>query len=282
MTTTRACEIKRVWRPPGGGLELHRGVAGPTAWPRHSHEDFQIGVLLGGAARFGYRGSGHVAPPGSLSLLEPGEVHTGHAVEEADWTFRTAYLAPALLQNAAAVVAGRGEGHLPYFPQPVVVDAAVVGLFLELHAALEGPASGLERDTFLLCTLTLLVRRHAESGTAPRPARRERAAVRRVREYLEENYAENVSLDRLSAVARLSSFHLVRVFAAEVGLPPHAYQTQVRVNRARRLLSGGTSVVEAALATGFADQSHLTRLFKRLVGVTPGRFAGRGPPAGEG
>ena len=97
--------------------------------------------------------------------------------------------------------------------------------------------------------------------------------MRLTREYLEEHYAENVSLEHLSQVAGLSRFHLLRAFREEIGLPPHAYLLGVRLRKAKSLLLEGLPVVRIAQDTGFFDQSHLTRHFKRLVGVPPGQYA---------
>ena len=101
--------------------------------------------------------------------------------------------------------------------------------------------------------------------------------MQQVRVYLEDHYAENVSLEELANFVNVSPFHLLRVFRDVVGLPPHNYLTQVRVRRARQLLQASLRPAEVALAVGFNDQSHLTRHFKALVGVTPARYAqGRG------
>jgi AraC-like DNA-binding protein len=97
--------------------------------------------------------------------------------------------------------------------------------------------------------------------------------VRRVRDYLAAHLAENVTLDQLAAVTDLSAFHLLRVFRAAVGLPPHAYLTQLRIAHAKRRLAQSQGVAQVAAETGFVDQSHLTKQFKRLVGVTPGQYA---------
>jgi transcriptional regulator GlxA family with amidase domain len=161
----------------------------------------------------------------------------------------------------------------PFFPSPIILDRDLANRFSKLHAALEGTASDLERDSHLLSVLTQFVLRHADAPSSPNPVRRERGAVKLVREYLEDNYAENVSLEQLARLASLSTFHLARVFAQEVGLPPHAYQLGVRLARAKGLLLRGRPVAQTAFETGFADQSHLTRHFKRLVGIPPGRYA---------
>ena len=99
--------------------------------------------------------------------------------------------------------------------------------------------------------------------------------MRLVREYLQEHHADDVSLDQPVRLADLRPYHLTRVFGREVGMPPHAYLVGVRVTRARGRLQGGGSVSRVATETGFADESRLTRHFKRLVGIPPGRYAGR-------
>ena len=104
------------------------------------------------------------------------------------------------------------------------------------------------------------------------------APVARARAYLEEHWDRNVPLDELAATCGVSKFHLTRQFARIVGVPPHAYQNRLRVNRACELLNQGVPVGEVARRTGFADASHLSRHFKRATGTTPGRFAARGHP----
>ncbi len=97
--------------------------------------------------------------------------------------------------------------------------------------------------------------------------------MRRVRDYLHDHLAEQVTLDDIARLARLSPFYLLRVFGAATGMPPHTYQTQLRIRRAKELLRAGLPIAETAYLVGFADQSHLTRHFKRSVGVPPGQFA---------
>ena len=96
--------------------------------------------------------------------------------------------------------------------------------------------------------------------------------MRRARSMLEALYAENVSLSDVAHEVGLSPFHFLRVFQDEVGLTPHRYLTQVRIERARARLSAGASLAETALDCGFVDQSHLNRQFKRILGFTPGTF----------
>lgn len=104
---------------------------------------------------------------------------------------------------------------------------------------------------------------------------RERPAVRAAREYMETHYADDISIARLAALVSLSPHHFARAFGREVGLPPHTYLEIIRVRKAREFLDRGDTVVSAALSAGFVDQSHLTKRFKRFLGITPGKYAKR-------
>ena len=104
------------------------------------------------------------------------------------------------------------------------------------------------------------------------PIGREPGYVKLVRDYLKTHYAENVSLAQLTAITNLSPFYLLRVFGNQVGCPPHEYQTQVRIAHARKLIRKGNPISAVALETGFFDQSHFSRNFKRIVGVPPGQY----------
>lgn len=108
-------------------------------------------------------------------------------------------------------------------------------------------------------------------GTCEEPASNE-YAVRTVKEYLAANLSEKVSLDELSEMAHLSRYHLLRVFQGVVGLPPHAYQNQLRVDLGKKLLVDGLPISQAAAEAGFADQSHFSRVFKQYTGATPKQY----------
>ena len=142
--------------------------------------------------------------------------------------------------------------------------------FLAMFSAIERRGSQLEQEEKWLEFLQLFFSSfgHAtfdDASTEP-------SAIKRAREYIDEHFADSISLAYLGQLANLSPFHFHRVFCQMVGMPPHAYQTQVRINRAKQLLRKSHPLSSVALTTGFADQSHLTRHFHRLVGVTPGRF----------
>jgi transcriptional regulator GlxA family with amidase domain len=124
----------------------------------------------------------------------------------------------------------------------------------------------------MIMALSTLITRHADRRPTPQRTGREDNAVARVREYIHSNYSRNIELEELANAAGLSMYHLIRVFQKETGLPPHAYLTHLRVSRAKKLLDLNLPLSQIALDTGFTDQSHFTRHFKRITGVTPGQY----------
>ncbi|MBD2099646.1 AraC family transcriptional regulator [Leptolyngbya sp. FACHB-261] len=264
-------EQVKFWRTPDlGNLELMRATYITHSFPRHSHDSFGIGIIEQGALRFNCEDKAHIIPAGNLILINPGQVHHGHAATASGWTYRIIYPEATLLQQALSELNER-RCELPYFPNADIHDHNLAQLLLRLHQTLETPTTLLERESRLVLTLTQLIARHA--GERPTwQIGREQQAVRWVRQYLEAHYAENVSLQQLAQLTQLKPLRLLRVFRQEVGLPPHAYLTQVRVLRAKALLALNWPIAQVALATGFTDQSHLNRHFKRLVGTTPRQY----------
>jgi AraC-like DNA-binding protein len=272
MTSTEKRDLIEVWRPHDlTRLELRRGFGAARPVPRHWHEEYQFCLIQSGSGDLYYRGSRLLTPPAGLFMVHPGEVHANRAHDSFGCSYRTLFVDAQLMRDAASEIYGKAPG-LPFFPTAVVFDEEVVRQYLDLHVTLERPSSSLERQALLLNLLALLIVRFAENASAPRAFALDRQAVRRAYDYLAEHYAENVSLEHLAGMANLSAFHFNRVFSEQFGMPPHAFQTQLRVLRAKALLLQGWSIPQVASQTGFAYQSHLTRHFKRLVGVPPGQY----------
>ncbi len=155
----------------------------------------------------------------------------------------------------------------------MVHDPDLARLFAKTHAALEVSGNKLEVDEAFICSLSMMLTRYSDyRATASMIIGREHGPVTRVRDYLDANFAEDVGLKELAEEAGLSRHYLIRAFRKHVGLTPHAYLTDRRVNAARSFLRLGISPADVALQCGFFDQSHLNRVFKARIGVTPGEF----------
>ena len=258
------------WLRPAGlsGVEALHASFERHAYRPHSHPTWTIAVMERGAAAFTVDHRDERAERGECFVLEPEAVHTGVPAVPEGWAYKVLYLEPEVLsawdeRDAAAPRAARWV---------VFEDRQLQRDLLAAHDALAHEPAGLARDEAVLRAVETL-KPHLRPGPEEPRDRVEHAAVRRAVAHLQARWDESVSLAELSTVAGLSRFELVRRFTAQVGLPPHAFQIDLRVNRARRLLHAGHAPAEVALSCGFADQAHLTRTFRRHVGITPGRYA---------
>lgn len=231
-------------------------LASDRAYPRHSHDQFGIGVIAFGGHR-SWSGLGAVeAGPGDVIMVNPGEIHDGAPMRGDPRGWRMLYLAPDVLAKEVA--------------RPVVSDPDLARRFGELFAAVIDPrADPLAREQALERVIGRLLQRHVaqpvEEVAAP-------PSVKKALARIEEAPELPVSLAELAALAGVSRFQLLRGFQRAVGVTPYAYLLQQRVRLAKRLLAAGLTPADCAAEAGFADQSHLTRAFLRQFGVTPGRY----------
>jgi AraC-like DNA-binding protein len=242
--------------------------------------EYVFGVVAGQSMRARRGRARYLVRPGDLVAWDPSDRHAGSAVGGSPWTSRLMIVEVGDLARLAAdteeeLLAGVS------FPDPVVSDPELAAAFVRLHRALEGGSTRLERDERLAQWLRAVIAQAAPARRSrPALAQRDDAAVRRAFDYLAGQPERNVGLDELAAAAGIGKFRLVRLFRERTGLPPHALQIALRVRAARRLLEAGESVAATAAATGFADQSHLHRHFRRSLGLTPGEYRRRlQPPA---
>jgi AraC-like DNA-binding protein len=194
--------------------------------------------------------------------VNPEDAHDGGPAARGDeYSYRMVYVDRALVETALVAT--------PFFSEAVVSDARLGERMLDVHRAFEHPETRLECETRLITAFVDLAQRH---GRAKRPdePRSSPSVVEIAREYLAEHVADNCSLGELAAVAGVDRFQLLRAFRRQVGLPPHRYQTQLRLRQAKRLMLQGVPAAIAAATVGFADQSHMIRKFKAAYGVTPG------------
>jgi AraC-like DNA-binding protein len=258
--------LPMAWQPAGfPGLEILRGSF-RREFPRHYHDGLMVSVTDSGAQEVEYKGTSYVAGAGQIVAMPAGEVHAVRTRSAEGWRYRV-FTVPYTLLNLPPGRLRQGFG------SPVVIDDGELAQQLRAaHAAFACKSTKLEREERLLSALDLFFVRHAKPATPPVPSFRNPQAVRRAIEYLSEHFDRNVALSELAAAAELDGFLLTREFTRSIGIPPHAYHLQRRIRAAQRRLAAGESATDVAQQLGFSDQAHLTRLFKRLVGVTPGRY----------
>ncbi|MEV2227903.1 AraC family transcriptional regulator [Streptomyces phaeochromogenes] len=230
----------------------------------HAHEEFTIGVCVGGSEIIDYRG-GRIEPsPGSIVVLAPGEMHTGGPAASDGYAYRALYAEIPLLTE--------GTYDIPHFRDPLLDDPELATALRLAHTELSACPDPLEAESRIPWLLTALARRHSTARPVCDRIPGADHIAETVRTRLADELLSPPSLSALAADLDLSRYQLLRAFRTSTGMPPYAWLAQHRVNRARCLLEKGHRPAETAALVGFADQAHLTRWFRRVLGVTPAAY----------
>ncbi|MGJ5754948.1 AraC family transcriptional regulator [Streptomyces puniciscabiei] len=251
------------WRPRVPGVvEVFHAHFTEYAYPMHVHDAWTLLIVDDGAVRYELDRHEHGTPHDTVTLLPPHVPHNGSPATPDGFRKRVVYLDSSRLGEE---LIGRAVD------TPGLRDPLLRRRVGQVHSALAGPGDELEAES----RLTLVgerLRDHLRGRTDAPVPRPDPVLGRRLRELLDARVADGVSLEEAGRLLHAHPAHLVRAFSGAYGIAPHQYLMSRRVGRARRLLLDGLAPGEVASATGFYDQAHLTRHFKRLVGVTPGRY----------
>lgn len=247
------------------GVELYSARLVDHAFAPHVHDGYSLGAIEAGVERFRYQGEEHLAPAGTLVMLNPDELHTGQAEVDAGWTYQMLYIEPDTLCELTG-----GEA---YFPDATTHDPALAAAYRRMFQRMWNAPDDLAFVSDFTQLVDTIVARYGKNARAtPLPASRRMASMQRVLDCMEARLDETLTIETLAAEAGLSVFHFVRVFSAIFHATPHQYLQARRAARAKSLLAQRVSPSDAAAAAGLTDQSHLNRWFKRTYGVTPAQY----------
>jgi AraC-like DNA-binding protein len=246
------------------GLERAEVYLCACAFEPHRHDTYTISVTVAGVQTFRYRGRRRVSLPGQLVILHPDEIHDGAPGTDEGFGYRALYVAPELVHDAFDSAA------LPFVADPVQSPIPATRRIASLLADIDEPVSDLGR---VEATATLADALRSLAGRARRAPRTiDVGAVGVARDYLAAHACEQTSASTLERITGTDRYTLARHFRRAFGTSPDRYRTLRRVALARAAIESGVPLAQAAVQTGFADQSHLTRQFKRTYGMTPGRW----------
>jgi AraC-like DNA-binding protein len=243
---------------------------------RHVHDEMVIAVTEDGSGDCRTRMGKLTSAPDTVWVFAPGEYHCGEVRDEGHWRYRGIYLDQTGLESLARILSDEAASSL-WVPPGLYYDAQLARLLVQAHRCFDENVSLLERQTRWWAAMGVLFGRYGQ----PRPHAEHRPASRRklrlARDFIADHLTRNVSVDEVAEACGLTRFHLMRSFAREYGMPPHAYANQLRLLEAKRLIVAGHGPAYAATAAGFYDQSHMTRMFRRAYGLTPGAYAKLNP-----
>jgi AraC-like DNA-binding protein len=264
-------ETSEFWRHPRfADLGLLKARFTRHRYELHTHPTYVIALITAGCERIRIGRETVVAPAGTVAIVNPEECHNGEAGADGGWAYRTFYPPVSLFD---AIARELGQDRTPMFGQRLVEDASLARALALAHRASATP-DATSAETLLLVAFRHLICRYGDGTRSP--TRIERGGSRRrvalYAEFVEGNLETGLDLQSLADTAGVTRFQVIRDFKAATGLTPASFIRDRRLRRADRLIAQGLGLAEAALAAGFADQSHLSRTFRATRGMTPGTF----------
>jgi AraC-like DNA-binding protein len=254
--------------PSCRGFERIEAFFAGHGFDPHRHDTYAIGFTIHGVQSFRYRGASEHSVPGQVFVLHPDETHDGHAGTSTGFRYRIAYIEPGVIRDAL----GAARCPLPFVRKAVSNNGRLAAAIVPALDDLDRPLEDLHRDQIILNLADALAAADPSIARRTLSARHWRA-VGKAREVLDANIRTGVTSAALEAATGLTRYAAARHFRACLGTSPYRYLTLRRLDRARALIRQGAPLVDASLSSGFADQSHMTRHFRKAYGLSPGRWA---------
>ncbi len=237
-------------------------------FPNHFHEYYVIGFVEKGERRLSCKNQEYTIKKGNMVLFNPGDNHACTGSDDGALDYRSFHISKDVMLDLAEEVTGRRE--LPGFSENVIYDEEAVCYFHPLHELVMKGSCEFGKEESLLLLISLLIRRYGQPFESCIPECRDE--IERACAFMEQHYEERICLDQICRHAGLGKSALLRAFTKSKGVTPYSYLENIRIGKAKKLLEQGAAPIDAALQTGFSDQSHFTNYFSRFIGLTPGVY----------
>lgn len=249
-------------------IEAYRFEGIRQPFPNHFHEHYVIGFVEEGERQLSCRNREYALEKGSIVVFNPGDNHGCTQSDGGTWDYRGFNISREVMLRLAEEVTGRKE--LPGFSQNVVYDEETGCYLRPLHEMVVRGIEGFGKEEVLLFLISTLIQNYGRPFESCIPECREE--IEKACEFMESHYRSRICLDDICGYAALSKSTLLRAFTKSKGVTPYRYLENIRINEAKKLLGQGVSPLEAAIQTGFSDQSHFTNYFNRFIGLSPGVY----------
>lgn len=247
------------------GAELVLGTCRNYFFPKHAHAEYTIGAVLSGTESIFCRGVQEQAGCGSLYFTRPDEIHSGQSLGNSAWKFASLYLSPAFFLACF-------EGEQPEFKIAVQENARSSAFFVNFIKLLSRPNCDVERQSALITAIRNLTKSNMADRSVETRVKAHQPAITRSIAFMHANFASPIKLIDIAGIAGLHPGYFIDSFAKDKGITPHAYLLSIRLNAAKQALAAGQNPADAAVSSGFYDQSHLNRHFAKVFGMTSGQF----------
>lgn len=253
-------------------IEARQTHESPLDYKDHFHQELFVGAVIYGTTRVTFPQKSVLATPGTLVVMPPGEVHRC-TPQEGVRSYWVALIDPNWFLSLQQSLFGYAD-HLMVPETPLITDPSLFSRFCHLIGLLKGPGTALDSSEQLTLFSVELLKKSAQPTQKPLPE--QSRFIDRAKERLADALEENLTLAELAEYVGYNPYYLLRSFKNEVGLTPHEFRLNLRIEKAKELLRNGHPPAAVAAETGFVDQSHFHRTFRQFVAATPRQFQLRG------
>ncbi len=241
-----------------------------VCYSRHSHDVFSIGAITAGQSTYLHEKTTQTIATGTVVVMNPGEVHACNPIDDQPWSYLMLYVNAQWLGALQRDGGVNNGGVFRGYPATHSRDPLLFKGLLDLHRRLvDSQLDTLAKQEAAVGFFSLVEQRLGGSGLTPRPAN---PKVERAARYIDAHYLQPIRLEDLCAVANLSEAYLIRAFEQHYHMTPHAWLVNRRIQHGQAQLRGGEPIADIAQQSGFADQAHFQRAFKKHLAVTPGQY----------
>ncbi|TXK74443.1 AraC family transcriptional regulator [Paenibacillus sp. N3.4] len=264
-----AHEVRKVCFDKDLKVEAYRFKGIMQKFPNHFHDYYVIGFIEKGQRYLVCKNEEYIINSGDVILFNPKDAHACEQMDGKTLDYRCINISVDIMRQTVREITGRE--YLPRFTQNVLYQNELAASLRELHLMIYQEDKDFKKEELFLFLIEQLIQEYADT-VSTQPIHETTSEVRAVCDYLESNYATTITLDHLSALTKLSKYHLLRSFTKQKGISPYSYLETIRIGHAKKLLERGIPPMEVAFQTGFSDQSHFSNFFKKLIGLTPKQY----------
>ncbi len=248
-------------------FELKECDTSRLSYKKHTHEEYSLGIVDKGRSIFWYEGKSEEVSPQTIIFIPPDLVHSCNPQQKDHWKYKMLFI------NMAWMDSFMGSKERTLLRHSIVKANAVPEFFTLTNKMMDDvrkDISPLEKEGSIITIFDKLFSHFKQVKN--NNIRKELSKLKIIKEYLHSRFCEKITLDHLEQISGVNKFHIIRLFKEEFNIPPHTYQTLLRVNYAKKQLQKKRPITEVALEVGFYDQSHFIKVFRSHTGITPDKY----------
>lgn len=262
-------EERIIYFDPYLNIEAYHFKGVMQKFPNHFHDHYVIGFIESGQRLLVYQNKPYHIKKGDLLLFNPLELHTCEQISDQPLDYRCINIKTQTMTAIASEIIGRN--YQPTFTTNVIWSCEYIAALKDLHQMITSDHDNFEKEECFILLMEYLIHHHTQSSNSP-DGETVNKSILEICNYMEKNFHQTITLDGLSELSGLKKHTLLRAFTREKGTTPYCYLESLRINEAKTKLERGIDPLTVALETGFSDQSHFTKFFKRFIGLTPGQY----------